>query len=640
MKRLLGGIVAVITLLSLGLAQANAQQDSANGTGLAIRSVDSRSASAVQLVVDYAGPAADLASAELIENGQSVTPAAVEVVPGDANATVIVVDTSAAMEASGGMVQAREAASAYIRNRDPQERVAIVSLGGQAREVQRLTTDTDRLLVAVEGLAADGESALWDGLRSAARILENADTYQRNVVLVAGGSARGATISASQARGALVAAKASLYAVGLEGRGLDVGSVRAITQTVGGVYHGQENPTALGAAMEDVAQQISGQQLLTFASVNPSGPIDLVLKVGNSQATASYVTGGFSVGPAALTFVGVSTASGGGFLGEYGLWIGLLLVLAAVALAVYAIGALVTREPGALDIIDTYVEGPAPVVDEEEGGTASVVKTAFLKRAVNLTEGLAEQRNMLTKVEGMLERANLPLRAGEALFFYLAGAVLLLLAILALSGNALVALIVGGMMILVPPAVVNFLASRRQKAFQAQLPDTLQMLAGTLRAGYSLMQGVEAVSVEVSEPMGRELRRIVTEARLGRPLEEAMEASAERMASKDFDWAVLAIGIQREVGGNLAELLLTVADTMVQRERLRRDVDALTAEGRISGIVLGILPVALGVAMWILNPDYIGTLFEDPVGNIMLVGAALLALGGFYWMKKVIEVDV
>ena len=108
------------------------------------------------------------------------------------------------------------------------------------------------------------------------------------------------------------------------------------------------------------------------------------------------------------------------------------------------------------------------------------------------------------------------------------------------------------------------------------------------------MQGVEAVSQEVAEPMGRELRRVVTEARLGRPLEEALEGVADRMESGDFAWAVMAIRIQREVGGNLAELLVTVAETMTERERLRRDVDALTAEGKISAIVLGILPVGLG----------------------------------------------
>ena len=104
------------------------------------------------------------------------------------------------------------------------------------------------------------------------------------------------------------------------------------------------------------------------------------------------------------------------------------------------------------------------------------------------------------------------------------------------------------------------------------------------------MQGVEAVSQEVEDPMGSELRRVVTESRLGRPLEESLDGVAERMDSPDFAWAVMAIRIQREVGGNLSELLLTVADTMTQRERLRRDVAALTAEGRMSAIVLGLLP--------------------------------------------------
>src|SRR5690606_25055063 len=149
-------------------------------------------------------------------------------------------------------------------------------------------------------------------------------------------------------------------------------------------------------------------------------------------------------------------------------------------------------------------------------------------------------------------------------------------------------------------------------------------------AGYSLMQGVEAVSREVSEPMGKELRRVVTEARLGRPLEESMEASAERMESDDFAWAVMAVRIQREVGGNLAELLVTVADTMTQRERLRRDVSALTAEGRVSAFVLGLLPVGLGVALYAMNPEYIGVLFEEQVGQMLLIGAVLLAGVGFY----------
>ena len=128
------------------------------------------------------------------------------------------------------------------------------------------------------------------------------------------------------------------------------------------------------------------------------------------------------------------------------------------------------------------------------------------------------------------------------------------------------------------------------ESFTKQLPDTLNLLRGTLRAGFSLMQGIEAIASEVGDPMGVELRRVLAEARLGRPLDGALSDMATRLRSPDFEWAVMAIGIQREVGGNLAELLENVAETMRARERLRRDVKALTAEGRMSAIVIGIMP--------------------------------------------------
>ena len=140
--------------------------------------------------------------------------------------------------------------------------------------------------------------------------------------------------------------------------------------------------------------------------------------------------------------------------------------------------------------------------------------------------------------------------------------------------------------------------------------------------------------------MGEELRRVVTESRLGRPLEESLQASADRLDSPDFSWAVMAIQIQREVGGNLAELLMTVAETMVARERLRREVDALTAEGKISAIVLGILPIGLAGVMFTINPEYIGLLISERIGNFMLGGGVMLALFGFWWMKKSIEVEI
>jgi tight adherence protein B len=211
---------------------------------------------------------------------------------------------------------------------------------------------------------------------------------------------------------------------------------------------------------------------------------------------------------------------------------------------------------------------------------------------------------------------------------------------LVLVRSILATLLIGALGLLGPILFLRFKVSRRQRKFEAQLPDALQLLAGTLRAGYSLPQGMEAVSHEIEDPMGVELRRVMTEARLGRELEEALEAAAERLDSPDFAWAVMAIGIQREVGGNLNELLMTVSDTMVARERLRGEVKTLTAEGKMSAIILGGLPPGLGFVMWLMNPEYINKLFTESMGQALMGLAVLSATIGLLWMKKVITINV
>ncbi len=208
------------------------------------------------------------------------------------------------------------------------------------------------------------------------------------------------------------------------------------------------------------------------------------------------------------------------------------------------------------------------------------------------------------------------------------------------EGGVVWGLIALGLIGIVPPAVLNFLASQRIRKFTAQLPDCLQLLASSLRAGFSFLQGVEAVAQEVSDPMGAELRRVIVEARLGRPVEDALDDCARRMKSPDFDWAVMAVNIQREVGGNLADLLQTVSVTMVERERLRRDVKALTAEGRMSAIVLGCLPPGLAMVFYATNPGYIRVLFTHVGGQIALGCAVFAMVVGFLWMKKVVDIKV
>ena len=350
-----------------------------------------------------------------------------------------------------------------------------------------------------------------------------------------------------------------------------------------------------------------------------------------------YVAGAQAQGAAATDAADVSKPFGPAWLrGALGGALALVLVGLAVGLGAYAVVSLATSSDESLHaVLRPYSDGP--VVDAETEG--ALAQTAILQRAVELTEEFAERQGFLTKVEGALERADLPLRAAEAMFFYAVGAMLLTVLTFALGGMVS-GVAVALLSLLVPPAVVNFLAARRAKKFQSLLPDTLQLLSGSLRAGYSLLQGVEAVSKEVADPMGQELRRVMTEARLGREVEDAMEAVADRMGSADFAWAVMAIRIQREVGGNLSELLLTVADTMVHRERLRRDIAALTAEGKMSAIILGLLPIGLGAFMWMGNPEYMEPLGTTGLGHALLLLATTSGLIGFAWMKKIINIEI
>jgi tight adherence protein B len=165
-------------------------------------------------------------------------------------------------------------------------------------------------------------------------------------------------------------------------------------------------------------------------------------------------------------------------------------------------------------------------------------------------------------------------------------------------------------------------------------------MSGSLAAGLSLAQSVDTIVREGVEPISSEFKRVLVETRLGVNLEDALEGVAERFDSKDFGWVVMAIRIQRQVGGNLAELLDTVAATMREREYMRRQVAALAAEGKLSAWVLGGLPPAFLLYLLVTNRDYVMVLFTEPMGWLMLAGASLLLGVGVFWMSRMVKVEV
>ncbi len=264
----------------------------------------------------------------------------------------------------------------------------------------------------------------------------------------------------------------------------------------------------------------------------------------------------------------------------------------------------------------------------------------ILRRFARRAESVARERGVLGMIETALEQANIPLRPGEAITIAIGIALALAAITFLATGSALTALIVAALILAVTGALMQIVASRERTRFEDQLPDTLNLISTSLRAGYSLLQAVEAVASEAVDPTGREFSRAITETRLGRSPVESLKMVADRMESKDFDWAVLAINIQREVGGNLAEVLQTAAETMVERNRLRREMKALTAEGRISALVLGALPVFLFVFLYFTNREYLEPLLTTFPGIMALVGAGVGLLVGVGWLRKIVAVDV
>ncbi len=275
------------------------------------------------------------------------------------------------------------------------------------------------------------------------------------------------------------------------------------------------------------------------------------------------------------------------------------------------------------------VQPPRP--EESALQSAKTAAGAVLKRNHGLEVRIAQR----------LEGAGSAWRPAEWLLFHSALFIGISVLGLLIGGGSL---IIGVIFMLIgalgPWWYLGFKRKRRKKKFEAALPETLQLMSGSLAAGLSLAQSVDTIVREGTEPIAGEFRKVLVETRLGLSLETALQGVADRFQSKDFDWVVMAINIQRQVGGNLAELLNTVAATMREREYIRRQVAALAAEGKLSAMVLGGLPPAFLLYLLLANHNYVIVLFTRPLGILMLVGAAVILSVGIFWMSRIVKVEV
>ncbi len=547
----------------------------------------------------------------------------------------LLIDTSGSM-AGEPLDVAKVAAAAFISRLPADARVSVTGFGQIVEEAVTFTTDREAATDAIRSLQSGGETALYDALGAATRSFDR--DARRSVVVLSDG---GDTVSKStleSSRDGIIESDASLYAIALETGESDSAGLQRLADGTDGVVVDSNNLEALFTSFGEVANRLTNQYVLSYES-SASGSTKLLVSLA---ADGGVLTTGYDIefGPAAagtggeiqVTRGGAGTLTGEavvvsepGFIGSRtGLLLGTLIVFAAIALA--AGFALVPDRPRAHlgQMAASHIKGaPGALSDLQDRATAAA-------------DRVLENRSQEGWINRSLDRAGVDLRPGEfvVLSAAIAGGTAFLFLLL---GGPFFGLLGGGIALVAIRLWVSMKGDKRSRAFGDQLGDALMTMNGSLRSGHGVLQALDAVARESEAPMSEEMSRVVIETRIGRDVSEALEATAERMENEDFEWVARAISIHRELGGDLAEILDNVAKTIRERARLRAQVRALTAEGRLSGVILLALPFVVILATRIINPEYVGELTGTPLGQVMLfVSLALMAIGAF-WIRRLVQ---
>ena len=317
--------------------------------------------------------------------------------------------------------------------------------------------------------------------------------------------------------------------------------------------------------------------------------------------------------------------------------ISVFLTLSAIVLLVYQLATAQQRQVAAR--LEQMARGEQAVVAKTSAYQEE--EPTGIRRLLRSFGRYLESPRWDLSLEMRMLRAGLPLRSGEFIVLCFASATLLAMLFLLLGGGQLVAGVTGAVAgFFFPFILVNMKIARRMKAFNGQLGDALILIANSLRTGYSFMQASDMVAQEMRPPISSEFSRAVKEMNLGVTIEDALGNLGKRINSEDLDLVLTAVLIQRQVGGNLSEVLDNIARTIRERVRIRGEIRTLTAQGRISGIIVSLLPVVLGLVIYLLNPEYVKLLFVHPVGKIMLGVAGLGQVIGIIVIRRIVDIEV
>ena len=593
-----------------------------------LKRVDTRGYPTVRAVVVTSTPAAK--PPVVRENGTLVTGLQAENL-GSNRSVVLAIDRSQSMSGRP-RADAIAAARAFIATKNPDDQIEVVGFGRSAVALTGFSSASIDADSALRSLTVDRKegTALYDAIRVSSQSLRSEPAGARVIIVLTDGRDAASKATLTRAVAAARAARATVYPIGIESDQFSPGPLHELASETGGSYRGVATTDKLGAMYRQIARELRltwriqyvtaarpGDRVHLRATVPGHGTAESAVRMPAEQGAAAS-SGGSVLPSLALRSTGAQLL--------FALLIGLLILL--------AVRMLLSRPKGswANERVAPHVEaGAAPQPKQPRQ------KSQSLAGLYRVTEEKLGEKKTWHKIERLLERADLPLKTAELVWLSLACGFVggFVCGIVGLPRWIALLAFLGGAAI--PVTYAWHKARKRIGAFEAQLPDVLITLAASLRAGHGLRQAIRSVVEEGHEPAKKEFGRVVTEASLGRPMDDALGDMAKRLDSDDFDYVATAITVQRQVGGALAGLLDMVADTVRSRQQFHRKVRSLTAMGRISALILIALPFILAAALTALNPGYMDPLYHTSTGHTLIaIGLCGMVIGSLF-LKRIVS---
>lgn len=561
--------------------------------------------------------------------------------------TMLVIDTSGSLS-SQDMAAMRSAVAQFLQDAPEDVLIGMTSFADTAGVEVEPTTDRGIVQQYVDALVNRGDTALYDAVEVSVQAMGVAG--DRSLVLLSDGGEFVTPEAEREARLAEVVQAVREAGVRVEVVAFDTeDSVDAVLQEFadagGGSVTRAEDSDAVRDAFANAAsvlesqvawqfrpdEGVGGEQELVLRGTASGRPFTAVttVELGTPRATPTAIATAPQTAPEPVQLVAQPT-----WLlpaGVTALFLGGLLLWTALMAP-----ALKSDRRRRVEAVELYgVSGSA----RQQALTAS---NSIAERVTAAGDRVMDGRESTTRTMELIQRADLPLRAGEWFVLRIVAVIVgIALALLLLPGLLWLALLTGGLLgFLLPSALLRFLAHRRAKKFETILPDVLMLVATSLSSGFSLPQALDAVTRDTAEPARKEFGRAMAETRIGLDVADALDHMSVRMDSENMRWTTMAIRIQRQVGGNLSETLRTTAKTLRERESLRRQVRTLSAEGRLSAYILIALPILVFFYSLGVNYEYVSLLWTHPLGLLMSVGGVVAMIIGVFWMRKVVQIEV